>query len=139
MSKKTKATLMALVGVLSIILAIMCFSADPGFHGSYERYGGDAYTGIQNTAARAVDNIRNLTRITKTGFGSVLLITGCCLIISSIPIKEGRKEKQNGLGLSAQSAQDIPVNNNNQDNCTENTVFEARNAEDYNKKDGTTR
>ncbi len=51
-----------LIGVVSIIFAILCFTyaypvADRGGYTWYEYYGGDAYTGIQHAAADTANNI----------------------------------------------------------------------------------
>jgi len=78
--KNTRKTLLILFGIVSLILAIVCFSMDTGGYENYERYGGDAYTGIQNAAAHTSNNILILQRIVKTGFGSVLVVLGGMMI-----------------------------------------------------------
>ena len=71
----------ALSGLLSIIFSFIVYAADTGSWESSYSYGGDAYTGIQNAAAQAANNIQDLARIMRFGMGSVLLIAGlvlCC-------------------------------------------------------------
>ena len=58
-----------------------------GDKASKNQYGGDAYTGIQNASAQTATNIVNLASIQKIGFGSILLVAGCVLIIVGIPEK----------------------------------------------------
>lgn len=73
-----------MLGGISVILSIICFCLyDGGYESSYT-YGGDAYTGIQNASAQAANNLINLADIVKFGFGSVLLIGGLYLILSSV-------------------------------------------------------
>jgi len=93
--KKTKRTEKLVIGVLAVILAIVCFSLDTGGTVRNQTYGGDAYTGIQNAAAQTARNLVALALIMKVGFGSVLLIAGGNLIVSSLPEKEGEATQKN--------------------------------------------
>ena len=87
MNKKNKSVARMAVGVLAIVLAIICFTLNTGGTERDQAYGGDAYTGIQNASAQTARNIKTLASITKVGFGSILLVTGCYLIITSLPEK----------------------------------------------------
>ncbi len=74
----------SLVGIASIVLGVICFFFDIGRYANLESYGGDAYTGIQNAAARAANNIQLLSIIVKCGFGFLLIITGLILIAIAV-------------------------------------------------------
>ena len=87
-------------GILAIIFAVIVFSGggsgvgdmDTGTYTSYNYYGGDAYTGIQQAAADTARNVQALSRIVRTGFkgvsgaglGYLLLIAGFALIVYSL-------------------------------------------------------
>ncbi|MBR5345401.1 MAG: hypothetical protein IK127_06205 [Clostridia bacterium] len=91
-------------GILAIIFAIILFAGgdssvtgmDTGTQTSYEYYGGDAYTGIQQAAADTARNVQALAKIVKTGFegttgsgnamGYLLLVIGLWLIAHSLHI-----------------------------------------------------
>ncbi|MBQ7831284.1 MAG: hypothetical protein IJ393_04335 [Clostridia bacterium] len=96
------------IGVLSIIFAILCFVLNGEFGSTYsvgrQRYGGDAYTGIQNAAAATASNIdalnesvETLANCIKIGFGFVLLIGGLLIIL--LGTKELMQEKKNEVQL----------------------------------------
>ena len=74
----------SLVGIASITLGVICFFFFVGRYANLESYGGDAYTGIQNAAARAANNIQLLSIIVKCGFGFLLIITGLILIAIAV-------------------------------------------------------
>ncbi len=88
-----------LAGVTAIIFAIVLFAGGIGLgdygtgsHTSYNYYGGDAYTGIQQAGADTANNVQSLARITRagfqglsaTGFGFLLLVVGLGLIAFSL-------------------------------------------------------
>ena len=58
-------------------------------------YGGDAYTGIQHAAAETGQNVRDLARINRFGFGSILLIGGLALIAFGIPGNNKEIDEEN--------------------------------------------
>ena len=95
MGNKVRSTIFMIVGVLSIIMSIVCFSSKVPNGESDSVYGGDAYTGIQNASASTSRAVVELAKITKLGFGSVLLIAGFTLIGigSTIPVQ--RKTEEN--------------------------------------------
>jgi hypothetical protein len=83
------------IGVVAIVFSILCLSADEYFSmGSYEAnltYGGDAYTGMQNAAAQAANNIisvnENLETLfmgIQTCFGYALMIVGALVVCSAV-------------------------------------------------------
>ena len=92
-------------GVLAIVFALMMFSAgntakdyylstDTGTYTSYEYYGGDAYTGMQQASADTARNVKAQAGIVRAGFaaildvipyalygvGGILLCMGLCMI-----------------------------------------------------------
>ena len=107
-------------GIIAIIFAIIVFAGaapssssavtslsdmDTGTRTSYEYYGGDAYTGIQQAAADTARNVKNLAEINRKGFdetisainsssgkmqpdrfpyGAILLVMGLSLIVFSL-------------------------------------------------------
>ena len=95
------------IGVVAIIFAIICMTSNNYFpEGAYEyyhSYGGDAYTGIQNAAAQAANNIlwlsdciETLAGCVKLGFGFSLLVAGFTLIangLKGIFVKDGVAEE----------------------------------------------
>ena len=105
MNFKTKNIIIMIIGILSIILGIICFTKDNSAHSSYYSYGGAAYTGIQNASAATANRISDLIGVAKLGFGSILLIGGLCLIVYSIPMvnsEEGKiLEKESAVISSA--------------------------------------
>lgn len=84
-------TLFAVIGCISVILSIICFTKDTGDSIWRESYGGDAFTGIQNASAKTGNNVLELAEITRFGFGSILLISGMVLISLAIPCDEKKK------------------------------------------------
>ena len=79
------------------MLGIVCFCLDTGVYSNTQTYGGDAYTGIQHAATYTAWNVKDLARIVKIGFGSVLLIAGLTLgafvILPDRELKIERKPK----------------------------------------------
>ena len=69
-----KRIILILTGLISLGLSIGAFNKYAGYHVSYESYGGDAYTGIQNAAVDTCNNVRTLTKSVNYGFGSILTI-----------------------------------------------------------------
>ena len=80
-------------GALAVIFAIVAFAtgsiSDPGTgnYTSYQYYGGDAYTGIQQAGADTSQNVRTQTRVIinglshlSTALGGLLLALGLGLI-----------------------------------------------------------
>lgn len=44
-------------------------------------YGGDAYTGIQNAAAQAANNVKDFAELTRVGFAEAFFIIGLLMIL----------------------------------------------------------
>lgn len=76
MEKTIRTITLIVIGVISIILSIKCFSFEEMDYSLQSIYGGDAFTGIQNASAQTSKNVRELGKITQFGFGSVLLVAG---------------------------------------------------------------
>ena len=82
--KKLRSILLCIVGVISIGLAIKSYSTKESRYEYNSAYGGDAFTGIQNAAARTSKNVSELKESVDFGFGSVLLITGLSLLVFGV-------------------------------------------------------
>lgn len=66
-----------LTGFISVIIGMaIALKDNPTSYSSYETYGGDAYTGIQNAAAHAANNISHLFDLFQSGIAAVLVIVG---------------------------------------------------------------
>ena len=89
MGNKVRSKIFMIIGVLSIILSFVCFSSEVPSGESNSIYGGDAYTGIQNASASTSRAVVELAKITRFGFGSILLIAGFTLISigSTMPVQ----------------------------------------------------
>lgn len=104
--KKCKNVSLAIVGVISIVLGIVCFSLGIGSKENNNAYGGDAYTGIQNAAAQTANNIMNVATICKVGFGSILLIAGGALI--SVSFSEEKTIANSFENSCSQNSDELP-------------------------------
>jgi len=110
-----RATLLTIIGILSIIFGIVCFNMDEGRYETSSSYGGDAYTGIQNAAAKTANNVQVLTKNVNKGMGYMLLIAGMSLIAVGITTfgKEKQEEKKSETVKIAENIpetkQDSPV------------------------------
>ena len=86
---------MELIGLLTLFFAVMTFT---GYHDSfptfdrpsYEYYGGDAYTGIQNSTVDSANNIAEMGDLLKNliydfsfTMGAILLIIGFLIVLFS--------------------------------------------------------
>ncbi len=58
--KTLRSILFAIIGAISIILSLACFSKDVGSSVSKSYYGGDAFTGIQHAGAETGNNVYGL-------------------------------------------------------------------------------
>lgn len=106
MTKKVRSFFLIPIGVLSIILAIVCFSMDRGSYTSREYYGGDAYTGMQQAAAQTANNVLYLSDIVQAGCSSILLVGGLSLVVCGIPVK--REQEAYNVSVPADPATDKP-------------------------------
>ena len=88
-----KRIILILTGLISLGLSIGAFSKDEGKNVSYDYYGGDAFTGIQNAAADTGKNVRTLTKSVNYGFGSILLVCSLgCFAFAFSPCKNCNPE-----------------------------------------------
>lgn len=71
-----------ITGVLSFLIGItgIVVNYSASHYVSYEKYGGDAYTGIQNAAAATASNVSNLGDTVSNGFNVILVILGLAII-----------------------------------------------------------
>ena len=69
-----------LSGILSIVLGCVCFGMTTGSGYSFETYGGDAYTGIQQAAAQTAQNTAHMADIVRFGFAGLLIVVGVAII-----------------------------------------------------------
>ena len=89
MRRKTLKTLFFIIGILAIAAAVLipCLGLGIGRSASFYSYGGDAYTGIQNTAARATNNILYIGELLQIVSTGLFAIVGLVLISLAICIK----------------------------------------------------
>lgn len=67
-------------GIISVVLSFIVFGMNTGVYELAAKYGGDAYTGIQNASAQTANNIIYLSKILQQGLGGILLVGGLALI-----------------------------------------------------------
>ena len=82
--KKIAGAVFLIAAVIAIVFAIVVFTAEAGSSPSYQTYGGDAYTGIQNAAASTASNVKRLTEAVSTGLGAILLVLGVAMIACGV-------------------------------------------------------
>ena len=92
MNKKVAKIAFVLIGVLALVLALISFTAEVGFSESDNRYGGDAYTGIQYAAAQTARNLVAVGEMLQKGIGSILVVHGLAFITIGISIQNTEKE-----------------------------------------------
>ena len=97
MDKKKVKLSFLIAGAVAIISAFIIFIADKGYYVDYISYGGDAYTGIQNAAARTGSNVNDLAAIVSKGFSAVLLVIGILLVGIGTSIKEENLFEKNNV------------------------------------------
>ncbi len=68
-----------LAGLLALYYAGVMKNTGAGSRVYSERYGGDAYTGIQNAAADTANNLVDLIKTEQKGFGALLAVAGLAL------------------------------------------------------------
>ena len=81
-------------GAASFVSGISVLGMSYGSYESNSKYGGDAYTGIQNAAAQTANNVKAAAEIIQAASGAFLCVFGVALI-SYFWIK--LKESKNGL------------------------------------------
>lgn len=80
MNKKVFGGMCIFLAVVSVIFAVVSFTLSDGYFTTYESYGGDAYTGIQQAAADTARNVLymhdSICTISGLAFILVALILG---------------------------------------------------------------
>ena len=87
--KWLRSILLIIIGALSIFLGSDILGMNTGNHVGNQEYGGDAYTGIQNTEATTGFNVLMQSEIIKQVGGNTLIIGGLVMIAFAIPTKKG--------------------------------------------------
>lgn len=80
--------MLIIVGIISIVLAFVCYNSGYAIYSNYETYGGDAYTGMQNATVDVANNVNTLIRVTRIGFSGILLVLGLICIVEGIAYKK---------------------------------------------------
>ena len=70
----------AISGIVSIVFSFVVFGMSNGSFENSKKYGGDAYTGMQNATAQTANNVQDLCELVQTGIGGLLLVVGLALI-----------------------------------------------------------
>ena len=81
-----------IVAFLSLGFSITMFGMSRGNFAFSESYGGDAYTGIQNAAALATQNIYSLNSIVRSGFGYLFLLISICNFGAIFVLRDSKKQ-----------------------------------------------
>lgn len=108
--KLIRSIILIAIGIYAYSLAKECGSLEELDFTNIQRYGGDAYTGIQNAAAKTSNNVAELAKVVNLGFSSVLRIIALVLIGIGIPdvIVFASEKWKNAL---IDEEQDTPQNN----------------------------
>lgn len=84
--KTIRSILLVIIGAFSIFVGIDIRGRNTGDVETFKEYGGDAYTGIQNTEARTGSNVRFQSEIIKEGMSDVFIICGMIIIVFAFPV-----------------------------------------------------
>ena len=107
---KFRAIVLTIVGVVSIVFAILCFTRRDLSIEYPNYYGGDAFTGIQHAAARTSRNVSELANIVQFGFGAILFVMGLGFIgVGLTTPMNGHKEEKS---LPKNNQVDFPIAQN---------------------------
>ena len=98
MNMKKLKTFSLILGIIAIVFSLVVFSCDVGSYESNRSYGGDAYTGIQNAAAQAANNIMDVGAAITTAAGAILLVFGVGMIFLSLCINAPKAPKTAPMG-----------------------------------------
>ena len=93
MHKKLLKIFGIILGVLTIVLSFVVFSKSVGYYESNMSYGGDAYTGIQNAAAQAANNVQYVGEMIRFALGSQMLVMGLAMVLGSVCIRTKEQEQ----------------------------------------------
>jgi len=95
-----------ITGIISVMLAFSVKNMDAGlYHVTSYTYGGDAYTGIQNAAAKTGNNVSGLAELVQFGFFALLLVFGfMCICYFTLKLAESSGNSANGnVNISVQN------------------------------------
>lgn len=92
--KILRSILFALVGIVCLGTGIQMYNSDVGRMASYQEYGGDAYTGIQNAEVQTGGLVRIQSDILAKGLGYIMIYGGLTLIICAIPVNKKKNENE---------------------------------------------
>lgn len=106
MVKNIRTIVLIIVGVISIGLSIRCFTFGKLGYEEKMEYGGDAFTGIQNATAKTSQNVVELAKIAKFGFGSVLLVVGLSFLGIGLTSPIQNSENNDGIMLDETKSTD---------------------------------
>ena len=76
-----------ILGILSIVISLSVFSGSVGYYENAQKYGGDAYPGIQNAAAQTANNIKYLGETIQMGIAGLLLVQGLAMFLGALCIQ----------------------------------------------------
>ena len=107
MNKKLLKNLFITIAIVSIIFAVLCFVLDSGNTEWDYTYGGDAYTGIQNAAAKTANNLVATNNCIKTISSFAFIIVGLAFGSIGISIKTDKTNEE----LSTEPKSDNENNN----------------------------
>ena len=77
-----KSLIFVVAALCSFYFSHKCFDERAGSYVSEKTYGGDAYTGIQNAAAK---NAADVAEIVQKGFGYFFIVSGIILLGVAVP------------------------------------------------------
>lgn len=83
-----RAILLVFAGVYCILIGIYLPGKDTGRTVANKEYGGEAYTGIQNTEATTAYNVYVQSELIQEIGGCFLIVVGITLIAFAIPVKK---------------------------------------------------
>lgn len=121
MEQKLRSGILILVGIIALFLSFKCYTIDDLGYESSSMYGGDAYTGIQNAAAKTSQNVKELASIVQFGFGSVLLVMGLTILGFGLTMP---------MGTNKEVAENAPVDEKPAEDATKETPVEEVNTQD---------
>ena len=87
MNKKLLKIFGIILGVVTIVLAVIVLCKGVGYYESNVSYGGDAYTGIQNAAAQAANNVMYVGEMIRFALGAQMLVMGLAMVLGSLCIR----------------------------------------------------
>jgi hypothetical protein len=97
------------LGILSIIFSLAVFTGTVGYYESALKYGGDAYTGIQNAAAQTANNIKYLGETLQIGLAGLLLVQGLAMLLGALCIQPKKLAAPKEAPVAAAVAPMVPV------------------------------